>query len=208
MAISRIIALLLLSFLVVAALRVMGCFQTMDSSFYHWGIEASYSKSWLWSWFGVTLLGEGRVVYLTIGLLFIFYFRLAGSTRASMVFLFLVVLFLISPIAKVFFAIARPVSYFPFYQEPTSFSFPSGHTVNGVLLFYFVPRFFNFLKNSKQVVLWRPLLYQGVMIFLVGYSRIFLGVHWFSDVLAGWILGFLVSITALWGIKQIGKHEV
>jgi undecaprenyl-diphosphatase len=36
------------------------------------------------------------------------------------------------------------------------------------------------------------------LIILIGFSRIFLCVHWLSDVLAGWSAGFGLALIALW----------
>jgi undecaprenyl-diphosphatase len=70
------------------------------------------------------------------------------------------------------------------------FSFPSGHAMTG-LVFYGLVLYFllNSIKNSRTR---RVLLAVGVVyIFFIGFSRIYLGVHYPSDVMAGWCLGGL-----------------
>lgn len=66
------------------------------------------------------------------------------------------------------------------------FSFPSGHAINtmGVAVFLTL-----LLGGAIPLMRWLPLAWS----LLVGFSRIYLGVHFPSDVLAGFILG------ALWG---------
>lgn len=70
------------------------------------------------------------------------------------------------------------------------FSFPSGHAMTG-LVFYGLVLYF-FLSSIKNSSTRRVLLSVGVVyIFFIGFSRIYLGVHYPSDVLAGWCLGGL-----------------
>ncbi|HEX9014115.1 MAG TPA: phosphatase PAP2 family protein [Anaerolineaceae bacterium] len=72
-----------------------------------------------------------------------------------------------------------------------SYSFPSGHvmfyTAYFGFLFFLV---YSLLKRSwKRALL---LIVTGGMVLLVGFSRIYEGEHWASDVIAGYILGSLV----------------
>jgi len=70
------------------------------------------------------------------------------------------------------------------------YSFPSGHamisfTFYGLLIFIF----FKHSHNKRIRFLISTVL--GILVFSIGLSRIYLGVHYASDVLAGFILGFM-----------------
>jgi undecaprenyl-diphosphatase len=75
------------------------------------------------------------------------------------------------------------------------FSFPSGHTtgttVVWMLLAWMVNRWVISLRVG-QVLVWIVTL---LLIVTVGATRIYLGVHFLSDVLAGWALGAAWAVT-------------
>lgn len=81
----------------------------------------------------------------------------------------------------------RPVWADPFFAEK-GYSFPSGHTLSGItawvaiglVALYLLPR------RAGAIVGWIVIVF-GV---LMGPSRLMYGVHWPSDVLAGWMFGF------------------
>ncbi len=63
----------------------------------------------------------------------------------------------------------------------------------GFLLFVIHSRF----KKSdwKRAVL---MVFFSLLIFLIGVSRIYLGAHWFSDVLGAYLLGFSWLLVIIW----------
>jgi undecaprenyl-diphosphatase len=75
------------------------------------------------------------------------------------------------------------------------FSFPSGHVVSTVILFGLLTYFaWNHWKSSIPRILW--CLFSVVIAIVVGLDRIYLNVHWFSDVLGAYSLGmFLLTFS-------------
>lgn len=75
-------------------------------------------------------------------------------------------------------------------------SFPSGHTVHYVVFFGFL--WFLALQLLRPGVL-RPtlLVLLGGLVLLVGSARVYLGAHWPSDVLAGYLLGGALLLASI-----------
>jgi membrane-associated phospholipid phosphatase len=73
----------------------------------------------------------------------------------------------------------------PYEYSP---SFPSGHTLNAVVVVGVIAYLLVLRRHTTHA---RVLLIVGAVLYAitVGLSRVFLGHHWFTDVLAGWILG-------------------
>lgn len=72
------------------------------------------------------------------------------------------------------------------FSTESSFGLPSGHamistTVWGWVILWFKQRWITLLLI--------------IMLFFIGISRLFLGVHFLSDVLVGWLFGFILLIT-------------
>jgi membrane-associated phospholipid phosphatase len=67
--------------------------------------------------------------------------------------------------------------------------FPSGHAQNTVVLYFILASFITekFTQYKNRIYVCAALL-----CFLIGFSRIYLGVHYPTDVLGGWILGGIV----------------
>lgn len=88
-----------------------------------------------------------------------------------------------------------------FYQL-TSYSFPSGHVMFYSAFFGFLA-FLSFTLVSRKWLRYTLVSIFSLMVVLVGLSRIYLGQHWASDVVAAYLLGFLILTAAVrvyrWG---------
>ena len=78
----------------------------------------------------------------------------------------------------------RPVSL---YQGLELYSFPSGHATVAVVVYGFLA--FLVCRGQTANVQLRVGLVAGAIVLAIAFSRLYLGVHWFSDVVAGLSLG-------------------
>ena len=85
----------------------------------------------------------------------------------------------------------RPTPQFAnIYRELHTYSFPSGHVTGYTVFFGFVfyLAYTHLPRNSP--VRWVLMVVCALFVVLIGPSRIYMGQHWASDVLAGYALGF------------------
>ena len=103
---------------------------------------------------------------------------------------------------KNFFGRTRPDNQL--LEAAENFSFPSGHALMAVtfygLLAYIV---WHSVKNPR--LKWTLIVLLILWIILVGVSRIYLRRHYYSDVMAGFAMGFLWLVVSLKVIRQIEK---
>ena len=147
-------------------------------------------KVFLW----ITLLGKAKIVLcflLLLVLVFLlwnmreFLFPLVVTVAGSSLF---------NLLGKVVFQRKRPPGV-GVYAE-TSFSFPSGHAVVAAAFYGFAVYFL-----WRRTATWGRrlnILFAGVfLIAAIGFSRLYLGVHFLSDVLGGYLLGSLWLIIGI-----------
>lgn len=113
---------------------------------------------------------------------------------------------LLAFLAKFIIQRPRPADLIPVYIEK-SYSFPSAHATIAVAFYGFLTIFL--WKNSRN---WKSKInyfFWGItIIFLIGLSRVYLGVHYFGDVMGGYLLGLLWLIIAFSIIEwQLIKQE-
>lgn len=89
-------------------------------------------------------------------------------------------------------------------------AYPSGHALTAAvvcgLLVWLVPH--TAPRRFARAATALALLVAAVSVLGVGFTRIYLGVHWFSDVLAGWLLGALLVVIATSGGVCSGRSPV
>ena len=99
--------------------------------------------------------------------------------------------------AKLIFRRPRPDLAVHLIPMPTDWSFPSGHTALATAFFFSVTLIAIRVLSPFWAVL--TALFSLLIVIGVGYSRIYLQVHYLSDVLAGMALAvFLVLVANAW----------
>jgi len=85
----------------------------------------------------------------------------------------------------------------------TDFSFPSGHATIAVAFYGYLAYFF--IKSLKDKYTWPIIILTFLIIILIGFSRLYLGVHYLSDVLAGYLVGGLALIGGIVWTEKLNK---
>ena len=153
-----------------------------------------------WFWKGITFLGDGGWfwIVLTILLLFPKKTRKAGFTAALALILGSIVTNLV---LKTAVARIRPYDavegLIPLVAKLKDYSFPSGHTCASfscaVVYYKMYPG-----KTGKAAL---------ILAVLIGLSRLYVGVHYPTDVLAGALVGWLSALCALWLVHCLEKRK-
>jgi undecaprenyl-diphosphatase len=81
----------------------------------------------------------------------------------------------------------------------TSYSFPSGHAMVSATLYTMLTLLVFKYTKSQRLRLSLSVLCLSLVI-VIGFSRVYLGVHYAGDVIGGWFIGFAVSVViyAIW----------
>lgn len=138
------------------------------------------------------------IVALAILLTLLFQFLWKKEKIAMLIPTNLVIIALINQILKLIFQRDRPIGYR--LIEMTGYSFPSGHAMVSMafygLLIYIIYHLIK--KKSLRITL---VTINIIIIFLIGISRVYLGVHYLSDV----VTGYSISIIYLLFLAKILK---
>lgn len=151
---------------------------------------------------GITHLGDSVVVILFCFTLFIA--PKLRETVALPVSVAVILSAVFNFILKNIFARERP-DILRLINE-TGYSFPSGHAmINASLYTMLILLIFKYLKNTPEKVILAAICVAFTV--LIGYSRVYLGVHYAGDVLGGWLFGFATSMFVyfIWYNRLSGK---
>jgi hypothetical protein len=91
--------------------------------------------------------------------------------------------------------------------EESGYSFPSGHSMVS-MAFYGIIIYLIYKNVSNKYLKWILIILLSLLILSIGFSRIYVGVHYFTDVAGGFLLGlaYLIIYINIYN-KRIGKNE-
>ncbi len=93
----------------------------------------------------------------------------------------------------------RPTEFYVRLVEINRFqSFPSGHVLSYVLFFGFLIVLMRHLKEIPRTTRRVVTVIAAFLMIMIAPSRIYLGAHWFTDTLGGFILGLLCLLSLCW----------
>ena len=90
--------------------------------------------------------------------------------------------------------------------EQGGYSFPSGHSMNclvsyGILIYLLL----RYCENRKLAKILSVGL--GLLIVLIGFSRVYVGVHFPTDIIGGWSLGIAVLVAMIYAFEKFDSRS-
>lgn len=146
----------------------------------------------------ITTLGSAYVILPVCLILIIIFWKKIEGLAIS---INLIISFLANQILKRIVARPRPTEYR--IVEELGYSFPSGHSMVS-MAFYGLLIYLIYRKVKNPYIKWLSCTLLTILIFLIGLSRIYLGVHYASDVIAG----FCISAAYLALFTQVISQKI
>ena len=136
----------------------------------------------------ITWFGSATCLIL---LTFILFILIKNKKQGTLIGINLVIVTILNQLLKFILQRPRPTE-FRIINE-TGYSFPSGHSMISMAFYgYLIYLIYKHMKN--KYLKWILISILSVLILMIGVSRIYLGVHYTSDVCAGFIIaiGYLI----------------
>ena len=112
--------------------------------------------------------------------------------------------YLINAALKEMFQRVRPAD--PLLDPLRNFSYPSGHASSGII-FYGLLAYLIWQSDVSMLAKYISSILLIGFALLIGFSRIYLGMHYASDVAAGFCLGFSWLIISLWVVNRLRSRQ-
>lgn len=143
-------------------------------------------------------LGEAEVaVFFVLFSLIVLVWKKLWKEAQVMAFSTLSILILIDKIFKPLFAIPRPLDRL--VENAFGNSYPSGHASGNLLLYFLICYFISQSYPKLKVFLYSFAVF---LLIVMGVSSAYLRVHWVSDILASYAVGYFMFIISIIILKS------
>lgn len=141
----------------------------------------------------------GGVIFLSVATVMLFLFIKNKKIGLSIISN-IVIITVLNQLLKRILQRPRPTEFR--IVEETGYSFPSGHSMVSMAFYgYLIYLIYRYIKN--KYVKWTLITILSILICLIGISRIYLGVHYTSDVLGGFLLSISYLVVYISSIKKL-----
>lgn len=153
----------------------------------------------------MTMFGSGKILGIATLLMALWLWLIRKDYVGIVVFVFTVVS---GDYLNVFIknVIARPRPHLKHLVEASGFSFPSGHAMMSMIVYSLIA-YFIIQKVTNRMMRGIVIFAFAFFIFLIGFSRVILHVHYPSDVVSGYSLGFVWSYFAIVVYKRFSRQQ-
>jgi membrane-associated phospholipid phosphatase len=152
----------------------------------------------------ITYFASATFMQIAYSVLVVFYLIIKNFKRAVEIAVIGIGGFVLNYVMKLSFHRIRPPR--PLIDPLLNFSFPSGHATSG-FIFYGLLAYLVLKTNFHRVLKYLVAFLLISWSLVIGFSRIYLRVHYASDVLAGFCTGFAWLSLAIWLMEVLKKKS-
>ncbi|MEO6654975.1 MAG: phosphatase PAP2 family protein [Pyrinomonadaceae bacterium] len=168
----------------------------------------SFANSWLTMLMQAVTFCGSTIFLVVVAVVVIALFLRNGHRHSAALFTVTMAgAVILNFVLKISFVRERPLPYFD-TALPTSYSFPSGHALYALCFYGSLAWIYSAHKGDRvfHFIVW---IFATILIVCIGFSRVYLGVHYPSDVLAGYAAAFvwLASVTGADAWLEHGKEK-
>ncbi|MGN9164926.1 phosphatase PAP2 family protein [Tissierellaceae bacterium HCP3S3_D8] len=147
----------------------------------------------------ISFIGSGKFLLPIIGVIVLYLIIKKKYYIAKLLLAGTIGSYSVNFILKILFHRIRPIEFFRVNQS--GYSFPSGHSMVSMSMYlmiaYILTRDEDDLKKKRFLY-----VLSIILVLLMGFSRLYLGVHWPTDVIGGYIVGYIVYYISIRIIKE------
>ncbi|WP_214776672.1 phosphatase PAP2 family protein [Exiguobacterium sp. s22] len=180
----------MVAYVIVSVFVVMGAVDPMNTLVYEW-LQPLPDRVFAY----VTELGSAQVIVGLSVLGLLFWLWRGERMEAWRLVLVGVGTLLLTQVLKLVYGIDRPL--IDASLDATTYSFPSGHS-SGSLALYGLMAYLLYKRRESKLAI----IVLVCLVLAVSLSRVILNVHYFSDVIGGWLVALTVIGISEWIIRR------